>query len=589
MPITTVPKAKSWNVSYAGEYFADVIETFNTDFSVRQSKVCASQRMYPHTDSSTVTGLGLPTAFCYTNADQTYRQWIASDKMYKTANILTTAFALDGTASSPTGLVDPDMINPWVNSAGYEVMIVSSGSDLHKLETVAGPTTTWDNTWWTATLGQTALLTTVDGMTVPHPMCKFGEVLIIGDGNYLHKITYNPGAGTYDVSYQDVTYDNRFYVNWLVVTKKYIYVGLSRKDPSLPSVVSEYDWFNQNTYEIDVSEGSTIGFYWSNKVNVVDYKGQLREYTGMYFRPYASFPPAYKKNRYFTLPHRNGIAVIDKEINILVNTSDPSMYAAGVWQYESEFQRLYHMGSFSQSKTTVVDYGSATVSDVGFLTSYTAPYLFAGLTVYTSATATKSGVFTNLVPAGAPTENRAYLVTGKIPTASIDNIWRNLLLKYSYYDGTTLTGNIIPKYRTTDPIWLPVNTTATWVTDTTFTIASTGVSGVSIGDEVFIVRGQGAGGMAFISNITGTTTKTITLATSIITGASGTFVPYFRNFKAMPLPESATSLTTSRQSQIVDVTGPPQSEWIQFCIEFQGSVQLEDLGVGWQPNQKLEN
>ncbi len=431
--------------------------------------------------------------------------------------------------------------------------------------------------------------------TYPVVAKSFNRLLIIGNDNYLHSI--NPTVldtvtNQPTVQYQRLIFQSDYYVKWISTTKDRIFIGLTNKrDRNLVSQIVDYDPISESARTIDVQEGETIGFNWNNNCNIVDVVGNIREYTGTVFNPYAYFPNALNTSLgSFSLPHRNGIAIIGGYPNFLISIG-ANNYADGIWTYDPINKRLYHRVSLTFSTSTAKDYGAyygrTSVGGLFSTSGYSFSSYFAGARIYKTNLGSLYAVFSEIRLAG-PTERRGYFVTSKISSSEIDNIWKHLFLKYES-SPTSLgikTGTFIVKYRTSNPVYISDNGyQGAWTAATTFTIAASSwpSSGVVVGDEIFVTRGDGAGGAAHILSITGTTTLTITLDEAIISSPSGNFNFIIANWKKL----SPTLTDNTINGSQVDLPAAA-ADWLQLKVEIRERMLLEELQIGYSENLKLE-
>jgi hypothetical protein len=403
MPKITIPKAKSFSIGYQGDYFNDVIQTFGCNFSKYQSRVTPALRIYPFTTSDTVTGMGLPTDIVYSAVESltASKYYMVSDQVYSSSDISTPFTAVGGT-NFPGGLTDSDLVANWKNSEGYKILLVTEDTDLAKFEDT-GSGATWDDTFWTGNLGQTALVSGIE-----HPMANFNRYVILGDGSNLHSIL-GPGSplnGTVTTDYvvdenlgiPEVIFPDGYIINWIKCTKNRVFVGLRDESSDFsPSLICEYDLVNANPKVLQVQDGTTIGFIWNDNLNVVTKKGAVGEYTGTGFNYYAWFPCYFRDSLTLILPHRNGIDIIDGKPSFLVMSTDYDYYQSGVWVYEPNFERLYLKYSLSNDSVFLSTFGISNLSEVGLLNivSQNSMYFFAGSTLYNSATSTTTGLYSS--------------------------------------------------------------------------------------------------------------------------------------------------------------------------------------------------
>jgi hypothetical protein len=171
-------------------------------------------------------------------------------------------------------------------------------------------------------------------------------------------------------------------------------------------------------------------------------------------------------------------------------------------------------------------------------------------------------------------ENRGYIITPRIKSPNIEDEFRSLILRFKPLINPE--DKIIVKYRTTKPTLalrkLYANSVkGTFVNSTSFT--TTKLTDVSVGDEVEIVSGAGAGYLAHITDITldaGTYTVTIDETVENI-AASDTFYFVVDNW-------TKVETLTSASFDNFEIGIGKNSKWIQFKIELRGiDVKIEDL------------
>lgn len=429
----------------------------------------------------------------------------------------------------------------------------------------------------------------------PHPLTVLNGVLFIADKNMIHAVTR---AG--DVTYGEYTFDVNYHINWMVAGKDKIYLGLvNSEDTDQLSYFAEYDYFSKQARLFDVPEGSSIGYVKDNVAYIIDRKGRIKKFNGSKLEVISQFPTHNAEGVAFNLPHRNGISFLEGKTYILIkNTtclpSNRNVWA-GVWCLEEETGNLYLKHVLADSTATVLDYGCmAHYGNPGFLTGikgYSGDFI-CGANIYDVTAGTTNGVFSTikLSTVTVGTQKLGYFITPRIPTDSINNAWKHLGIKYEPLFNGTQTGTIVAKYRISNPAW-DASTTATgrWTSTTTFTTTALPV-GVSIGDEIMVISGRGQGGMATISNITGTTTKTITIDGAFIASISGTpaqndFTFVCENWKVIPADITSNTL----DFQQLDIPETAVSKWVQFKFIIKDNFLLEEIQLGTKSNLILED
>lgn len=176
-------------------------------------------------------------------------------------------------------------------------------------------------------------------------------------------------------------------------------------------------------------------------------------------------------------------------------------------------------------------------------------------------------------------ESRGYFVTPKIFSASVTDIFNKITLKYSPF--ISELDKIIIKYRITDDrrdtILLTGTSSwrATWTSSTTFTTTQADFASAVVGDEVEFMRGAGAGLLAHITAISGTSTFTVTIDETYDNYTAGDLATVvFRNWRKFATIDSTQ--TDNYLEQQLGETG----KFIQFKIELRGiAVRIEELHI----------
>jgi hypothetical protein len=124
--------------------------------------------------------------------------------------------------------------------------------------------------------------------------------------------------------------------------------------------------------------------------------------------------------------------------------------------------------------------------------------------------------------------------------------------------------------------------TGTWVTGSSFTI--TGVSTLwLVGDEIFILSGNGEGLSAHILSITTVAgTSTVVIDETVAGSPSSTFKMIVDRWKKL---DTITVIVNTAGYKLVDIPDTQGiGDWVQFKIELRGGAMFDELSVGFQPN-----
>lgn len=294
--------------------------------------------------------------------------------------------------------------------------------------------------------------------------------------------------------------------------------------------------------------------------------------------------------------HPNGMSIIKGKINLLLNginydntitsASIEETIASGVWEYDPN-KGLYHKHSFGLSRAagTITDYGQARVFATGALAELNVPNtsstrngtFMAGVTYYTTASATSSGIFFD---DSNDTEQKAgYFVTTKLlPEPSklgpvVTSIWKKIFI--AYRKCLASTDRIVVKVRFTEQE--PTQMDITWTSTTTFTTTDVNMANYAVGDEVEIVQGAGGGFCSHITVISySNPTYTVTVDETH-TSASGTAKARFQ--KWVKLKEINDQTSTYLESGLGDANYA--ATWCQFKVwmVFTGRDEIQRLLV----------
>ncbi len=412
----------------------------------------------------------------------------------------------------------------------------------------------------------------------PHPLklLSAGGVLLFGDKNKLHSCIAT-GVSISDARPNRVVFDANYFINWIEYTKSEVFIGLQHiSGDTLPSYVVQYQPYTEVTRIFTIEEGATVGFIVNENCHIIDKAGQIRAYNGSAFPAYDYFPPYWTGDK-ITLPHRNGIVVENDQYYCLWEGQYP--FPSGIWAYENK--RLYHKHGFVFDPA-VLNSLSAIETPSGLRALYDmGTNVLAGALVYGSDNEEiVEGVFSKEKATGVDVSSysRASFVSPRFPSVDVNTIWQRIFGKIDHL-GTGDSGELVLKYRQQSAsVAEGKNATSfagIWTSTTTFTCADAGfVSAVNsgyiaVGDEVIVRRGQGAGLNLQITEITGTTTKTITVTNGLADITSGEFNFSVENWKYI---------------QNRDLTAQ-NNEWLQVKAEIQDNVALEEIQVTSKTNE----
>lgn len=347
-----------------------------------------------------------------------------------------------------------------------------------------------------------------------------GGTLLLANDNKVHTMI----ATANDPSESDenkLIFDSTHYINWIGITNSAVFGGLHHKQSStLPSQVFYYEPFAERIRIFTIKEGATMGFIKDENCHIIDKTGQMRVFTGSSFQVYNYFPPYHRGEKITKLPHRNGIRVIGDIVKIAWEGQYPD--PAGIWVYEDD--NLYHRNSLVYDADNLNSYGAIELSELRAL--YEDNGIFVGAGVENATGANVEGIYSTLGGSVADT-NRGHVVTSKFISPEINNVWQDILLKYEK-GASFVAKQKVEAEGVVEGSGAPAFT-GTWTSATTFTstdatfITAINDGDVKVGDEIIVRKGASAGLLAHITEIEGTTTKTVTIDEGLATTGNFTF------------------------------------------------------------------
>lgn len=573
----TPTESKKWIQPNKGDVFGNLFATFNMDFDSSLGKARVAPRARINTDDGDDADLGVPLAFVRSSADGTDRYWALTSTgtagaLFKTAGTdPSAAFTQDAIASSPTtnvNKINSDMVD-------FEgALIVSLTTDISRLST------TWTASWWQTTLGRTALT------NVAHPLhvTKKTNTLLIGDGQNIHAVDKNSNVRT-----NRVILPADFQAVWIRSNQQGTWIG-ARNTVGGEAEAFFWDESSEN-YNFSYKLKSDMAFAGVIKDGIpytVNGEGQLLGYTGSGFEEVAVFPnfsvPNKRLNDGNTVRrnvHRNGMAVIEGKISILISSLINNIFSnmmenfpSGIWSFD-EKQGLRHKYALSLYDGTENDYGAFILSEVGALIPTTASQglFLAGALIHDTASVSSEAIFYRDV--NDSIVKRGHFVTSTLESSAFEDVFQDLLATFKRF--RSANDRIIFKYRVIKNSNYPIQGDGTWSSTTVFT-TTTSLANASAGDEAMIVRGTGSGATARISTITESAgTYTVTLAEAI-TGVSGTMQFLIGDWTECAIV-SAQSI--ERQEFDLDVPGT----WIQLKVELRSASG--SAGAGDSPELEM--
>ena len=400
-----------------------------------------------------------------------------------------------------------------------------------------------------------------------------GGTLILGNDNKIHTMVATADDSS-EADENKLIFEPNYYVNWMGVTSSAVFIGLQHKEGELlPSRVVYYEVYSERTRIFQIEEGATVGFIVDDNCHIIDKTGQVRYFTGALFKPYQYFPPYYRGEK-ITLPHRNGIVVKGDMIKILWEGQYPD--PAGIWILEGG--NLYHKHSLVFNKTTLNSLGAMEAEELGAL--FEEDELFMGASLLDGSGSEIKGVYSSTEGEGVSVadDQRTQIMTAKLFSPHMYSLWQDMALKYDPVSG----GEFIVKQKI-EAATITEGSGATafngvWTADDVFTCSDTefvseiDAGNIAVGDEIIVRKGQGAGLLAHITEISGTTTKTITIDEGLTAISSGSFTFSVEKWEKMIFNSKDTKF--SHKASLKD----DRLEFKQFKIDIRKHA-LEEISV----------
>lgn len=586
---------------------SDLWGSFNLDLSKKLGTLLVSPRMLLNINTDDDAQLDAPPVAFRAFITSTPDIWaIAGAFMWSTSTGgPNDTFAQDATGSTPTNL-SSDQSDMDVFGAS---LVVTGSNDIYLLSS---------SKTWSALSNSLASSSGIHALTVFRAQNK----TYIIDDNAAGVTSLNVNLSTVVLS----TSGSQYSLNDLVegaggnvgselscIASKSDLIGIGTINKS-GSTCKFYVWDGSqasgpNNYYKLYASGILAVIVVDDTFVVFDTKGRLLQLNGGTFTELARLPLG---GATLKLPlstptsrpvHFNGMSLVDGNIEILINTqlwetNSPikENVPSGIWCYDRRTKNFYHKRSIGLTKSggTITDYGASKLSLVGALSEVEVistditqgsinGQVLAGCSYFTTATVTKSGIFYD--DSNDTLQKAAVMVSGKMFSPNIKDNWRRFYCRLRKFLNST--DKIVLKARSKEDV--AVEATITYTSTTQFTVPTASFSTApSVGDEVEILQGIGAGRCAHITvistngaNYEVTVDETITGATTQTAKARfqtwrkiGTFSSQTDDVMDFPLTDSEISA----------------SVWIQFklWILWTGKNEIHDFVIANTANQEIE-
>lgn len=592
------PLNSNWTTNNTSVFNGDIVQSYGINLSRKEGFLVAGSEFVPHTTNSDVGSLTVPSSFCNI-AGRTY---MAADTIYYTDDLSTTKFAADAVTGHPTAMYDTDIALAYSDGSFISSFIVTTGvsGGLAYVYAKYGPTAAAQ---WTT-------IATLDAHTASnrYPLAMFQRSILVCEGvNAITQVLINNDS-TYTVTSKYITLPRSMQIQWIKVTYSQVFIGCVDTYYGDKFVVFRFDPFSLQQSKMTIDAVSAVPFIYADNIYLLDSKGIIWMYNGMGFSQFGvRFPGSYAENVSINTPHRNGITVSDSLVRFLMPATFPYIYG-GVWTLDMTNKRLYHEFGAQQSATTQVDYGTVNLTQTGAMikstsfSSYTTTGAYTndgefigGLSMKTSASASLIGVFSSKRAPSKATSfaRRGWFVTPRLSSEDgfIDGQWHYVFLRYikEWFPFGSLSGTLRVGYKITEGAndQTLSQDTCTWVNSTSYTTTATQIANVSIGDYFFITNGQGAGYGSYITNITGTTTKTVTFKDAIPLTCTGTFNVLYSSFQRITAYDNDETISI-KEYYLGSFPDNIHSDWVQLLIELDGTVGLEEYNISYKNNLLID-
>lgn len=539
----TIPAkdTKKFSQPNFGDTQGNLWGTFNVDLTKNTGRVrvTRTQSVFSEDDAG---GFSRPAAFTYFDMNNTgTKVFIAyGQKVFVGGDDPTDTFTLDVSTNSPSTGNTGDMTV--FNGKLY-------ATETAKLKRIAPGAAAWtDITTISGGLGQ---------------LCAYKDRLYFVSGKKVLSMSSAEAVNTSGIYTLDLSYLNG-HISWIEAGSNRIWIGFTKNDGTKGFVFewdgqSENVWSKNYTLEAQGSCGCAI---WNDTPYILDVEGRLLGFGGSFFQEVSRLPimqSDYMSRGYVTsftnkLCHFNGISYINDSIVINVNNSISGdtegiieNFPSGIYEYTKENGLTHRSSPTISSTSTTSDYGQsivvgsgavfdASVSNAVKLNNYSS--IMFGVNCY-DATGSNDFSYINVDVIEQRTgdiehDRLGYIITPFLESTKVNDVWQKIVLKYRKMFDTT--DKIIVKYRTEKNIPIVIEDIE-WDSATTFTDASALIANLSIGDEIEVLTGNGAGDTAQIVSITDNGSDyTIVLDKSII-GVSATNVSTVRFQTWYKLPE----------------------------------------------------
>src|SRR3990167_4840563 len=595
MSILQLPQEqKRWRGIFPGKYFGDLWQTLNIDLERVPGRLVLSNKF-----RRLAAGLGVVYKFLRTDATAT-DQWFAivhNTDILRNGNtsIVGGTWITDNTTGT---FNDPRDMELHEAANGEQRLVCTRATDIGILN-LSGGANVWDDDWWTTTLAQTALTSSLF-----HPLARLQRLLAVGD---IVTATTTKRAVIHTIDKDDVVSASRLifpagYTVRLAMGSSDRFWFALQGDVGQNAKIIEWDGFALSyNFEYELQGSFPLTGWLKNGIPYyITELGYIFKFKGGGFAPEQQFPLREDEQVFSSsLTAENTIlpygSYIDGDI-VYINVGAPvrtgssdltggsRRMRSGIWIFNTANQNLYHHMGIGEHATagTDVNYACSPVTTPGAVirqVTTNKPQLVASASVPIGGAAWNSSSVTGIyqeIESNVQTDNggrnRGYFISPYLPATEIEEMWEGLWMKFKKFVNSN--NRIIVKSRVAEPLKdadagdeSPLQAEGDWASTTTF--ACVVPTGVAVGDEVEIMTGDNGGCSFNISVLSatpdGSTSITVTIDEAAPTSSTDTFIARFENWDS----ETAISSTTIG-NQWIPFTAPKGGEFIQLKIELRG-------------------
>lgn len=460
------------------------------------------------------------------------------------------------------------------------------------------------------------------------------NVALLNSTSAIHKLEYfkkfdrlyfvDQSTGIYSVDTSDVVATSGNYtlnpgksigfISTMVANSSFIWIGSFRDvlitgatDSEVKGAISQWDGYsNQVANEYPIEAGGVLAMCVVDDIPyALDSEGRVLAFAGYGFKEVARLPiertllvnpTAFGVARFV---HFNGmVATKNNTIQILINNLNDDAAGdvtenlpSGIWELDLATANFTHRSSptlKSLASSTITDYGQSRIYAPGalkmnYLQSNAAGgrgTVISGFGYYSDASTVKYGIFIdspNKPTTSTEGQKRGYATTTFFFSGEITDIWSRVWAVFKRFLAEADKITIKFRFDEEDPVLANI----TWLSTTQFE-TTTDVSAYApdqspfdgtIGGEVEVLQGTGAGSCTHISEISENAgTYTVTLDTAV-TGVAGTAKARFQKWRKV-LPE-ITGQTLNYGS--CDIGQNDTKIQLKLVFEWTGDGELQKM------------